>query len=294
MGLPFFILDVFAERKYAGNQLAVVIDKDGLPESTMQDIAREMHFSETAFVRPEAQADGSFAARIFTPEHEVPFAGHPTLGTAFAIREEIIRKPVREVVLDLATGHIPVTFTGEGGASGILWMRQNSPAFTKDFDRATVAEVLSIPVDAIDPGFPVQEVSTGLPFILVPLASRNAVTMAKINRTAYDTLISTTAAKAVLVFCREPVHTENTLHARMFGDYYGVPEDPATGSATGCLAGYLLRNGYFSDMPPVVRVEQGYAVNRPSLLYCKAAKSGDLIDVDVGGNVIMVARGELL
>jgi len=294
MRLPFCILDVFAERKYAGNQLAVIIDKDGLSDRVMQDIAREMHFSETTFVRPEEQPDRSFAVRIFTPEHEVPFAGHPTLGTAYVIREELLRKPVQKIVLDLAAGHMPVTFTGVGGAPGILWMHQNPPVFTRDFDRTVIARALCLPADAIDSRFPVQEVSTGLPFIIVPLVTRDAVTRAKINRDEYKDLISSTIAKAIFVFCSEPVHPGNTLHARMFADYYGIPEDPATGSANGCLAGYLLRNEYFGEMPSVIRVEQGYAVNRPSLIYCRATKYGDRIDVDVGGNVIMVAKGELL
>jgi trans-2,3-dihydro-3-hydroxyanthranilate isomerase len=255
-----------------------------LNAARMQDIAREMHFSETAFINPVAQSDGAFDVRIFTPVHEVPFAGHPVLGLAFVIRQKILKEPAEELVLNLAAEKIAVSFEGECGAGGILWMRQKSPLFTREFEAGAVARVLSLKKGAIDQRYPVQEVSTGLPFIIVPLVSREV----------YDALIRTTTAKAVLVFCRVPYLAKNTLNARMFPDYFGVPEDPATGCACGCLAGYLFRNRYFDEVPPVIQVERGCEINRPSLLYCRAAQTGDRIDVDVGGNVILVARGELL
>jgi len=287
--MRYYIVDVFAERRYSGNPLAVVLDAGALSDTAMQAIAREMHLSETAFVRSGGGEDLAYDVRIFTPEHEVPFAGHPTLGTAYVIREEVLQEPVPEVRLNLAAGEVPVSFAPDG----IAWMRQNPPVFTGEFPPDTLAGVLSLPETAIDPRFPVEEVSTGLPFIIVPVKSLESVRRAAIDRDAYEELISTTAAKAVFIFCPEPYRPENTFNARVFADHFGVPEDPATGSANGCLAGYLLRHGYLGDSLDI-RVEQGCEIHRPSLIRCRAERHGESITVQVGGRVIPVARGNLL
>lgn len=293
MGLRYFIVDVFAQRKYTGNQLAVVLDAEDLSDDDMQAIAREMHFSETAFIRSKAH-DSSCDVRIFTPEHEVPFAGHPTLGTAYIIQKEMIREPINEIGIDLAVGRIPVSFTYKNGDPHFLWMRQNPPVFTRTFSPTLIADVLSISEESIDSRFPIQEVSTGLPFIIVPIRTREALRTARINRDLYLDLIRTTRAKALFLFCPEPYHAEHTFNARLFADYYGITEDPATGSANGCLAGYLIHNRYFGDNSIDITVEQGYEINRPSLICCKAKDWGDGIEVHVGGNVIMVAQGQFL
>jgi trans-2,3-dihydro-3-hydroxyanthranilate isomerase len=294
MGLPFYIVDVFTTTKYAGNQLAVVADAWELSDASMQEIAREMHFSETAFIRSEGTKDHSFGVRIFTPEHEVPFAGHPVLGTAYILQAKKIRKPVKEIALNLAAGRIPVSLTYENGSPATLWMRQNSPVFTRVFPPEDIARVLSLPEDTIDSRFPAEEVSTGLPVIIVPLKTRKALSEAKIDREEYDRLVSSTGAKALFIFCPEPHQPDNTFSARMFADYYGVPEDPATGSANGCLAGYLVSHRYFGTDAIDIRVDQGYEINRPSLIFSRAALHGDAIEVFVGGNVVMVGEGTLV
>jgi trans-2,3-dihydro-3-hydroxyanthranilate isomerase len=294
MYLPFYIVDVFAKTKYTGNQLAVIPDAGELSDASMQEIAREMHFSETTFIRSSGTNDNSYDVRIFTPEHEVPFAGHPVLGTAYIIQTRTIRKPVAGITINLAAGRIPVSFTYKNGIPTYLWMQQNPPVFTRTFPPAGIARVLSIPEHTIDTRFPIEEVSTGLPFIIVPIRTRQALSGAKINRKAYERLINSTDAKAIFIFCPDPNHPENTFAARMFADYYGVPEDPATGSANGCLAGYLIHNRYFGDSPVDIRVEQGYEIHRPSLICSKAELRGNIIDVFVGGNVVMVAEGKLI
>jgi trans-2,3-dihydro-3-hydroxyanthranilate isomerase len=260
----------------------------------MQEIAREMHFSETAFVKAGAPGDTVFQVRIFTPEHEVPFAGHPLLGTAFVIRQEILRDLAGDLTLSLRTGSIQVSFRPDDSGLINAWMIQNKPEYSRHFSPSELAAVLSLPDEAIDTRFPVQEISTGLPFIIVPLISREAVKSARINREAYNNLISRTSAKAVYIFCSEPYHQENTLNARMFGDYYGVPEDPATGSAAGCLAAYLFNTRYYPSLPPEIRIEQGYEINRPSLLKCRVRAEQDCIRIEVGGSVVPIARGEFL
>lgn len=287
----FFIVDVFAEEKYAGNQLAVFTNAKALSDTEMQKIAKEMNYSETTFVLSEER--NRYDVRIFTPEKEVPFAGHPTLGTAFIIQKEIIKEPVNEVLLNLKAGQIPVTLVYDKGGLDTLWMKQLSPEFFQVFDPGTISQVLFIDEKDIDTRFPIQEVSTGLPFIIVPLKSLDAVKRARIARDRYYELIQNTKAKALLIFCPETYNEENDLNVRVFVDYYGIPEDPATGSGNGCLAGYLVKTMYFGEPHIDIKVEQGYEIGRPSLLYLRAEKKEE-IDVFVGGTVIMVARGEFI
>lgn len=289
----FYIVDVFAEEKYAGNQLAVVRDAAALSDEQMLQITREINYSETTFILDESPRDGGYDVRIFTPGAEVPFAGHPTLGTAFVIRQEILKQPVEVVNLNLKVGQIPVTFKKTDEGEDILWMKQIEPTFGEVFDGSDIARVLTVDKDDIDDKFPIQEVSTGIPFIIVPLKTLDAVKRIRINRDEYFKLIENTQANAILVFCPETYNRDNNLNVRVFCDYYGIPEDPATGSGNGCLAGYLVKNRYFGTDTIDIRVEQGYEIGRPSLLYLRAERKRDKIDVFVGGKVVMVAKGRL-
>lgn len=291
---PFYIVDVFAEEKYAGNQLAVFRGAGGISDADMQRFAKEMHYSETTFVASEVPRDGGYDVRIFTPEAEIPFAGHPTLGTAYVIQHELLRTPVDQVVLNLPVGQIPVTFTYRGDAPDVLWMRQPPPTFGAWFEAAAVAPVLGLDPGQIDERWPIMEVSTGLPCIIVPLKTLDAVRQARTVRERYFELIRDTQAKTMLVFCPETLQADHALHVRVFADYFGVPEDPATGSANGCLAGYLVQHRYWGAAHIDLRVEQGYALGRPSLLYLRAQDTGAAIEVTVGGRVVMVARGEFV
>jgi trans-2,3-dihydro-3-hydroxyanthranilate isomerase len=289
----FFIVDVFAEKKYAGNQLAVFTDAGLFSDAEMQRLAKEMNYSETTFVASGEKREGGYDVRIFTPEEEVPFAGHPTLGTAFIIQKEVIKHPVKEIILSVKAGQIPVHLVYHKGALDALWMKQLPPEFSQVFSPDVIAPVLSLHEHDIDDRFFIQEVSTGLPFIIVPLKSLDAVKRARVTRDEYYELINNTKAKALLVFCPESYSKENDLNVRVFADYYGIQEDPATGSANGCLAGYLVKNSYFGENRIDIRVEQGYEIGRPSLLYLRAEETQE-IDIFVGGKVIMVARGEFV
>lgn len=287
MSLTFYIVDVFAEERYAGNQLAVVRGGADLPDETLQKIALEMNYSETTFVLSEEQTDGGYDVRIFTPGDEVPFAGHPTLGTAYVIRHEILASPVESITLHLKAGEILVSF-GE-----VLWMRQLPPTFGEVLDHTSVARALKLETADLDDRSPVQEVSTGLPALIVPLRDLDALRRCKVDWERYTKVAG--SGKNLYVFCPEP-HDDGpgNLSARMFANDLGVPEDPATGSAAGCLAAYLLEHSYLGTDPVDVRVEQGYEIGRPSLLYLRAIRDRDEIKVDVGGKVQMVARGELV
>jgi trans-2,3-dihydro-3-hydroxyanthranilate isomerase len=288
MGITFYIVDVFAEAKYAGNQLAVF--RGPVPEELMQPLAMEMHYSETTFITNETERDGGYDVRIFTPGAEIPFAGHPTLGTAHILRTEVAADKPHSVTLNLKVGQIPVRF----GNGGLYWMTQNAPEFGARLDPAALAGVLGLEPGEIDARFPVEEVSTGLPFIVVPLPSLAVLQRARVNREKYLELIAGTWAKGILVFCPEALSAANQLSVRVFVEYYGIVEDPATGSGNGCLAGYLAQHRYFGHAAVEARVEQGHQVGRPSLLHLKAQQDEAGIHVEVSGQAITVAKGELI
>ncbi len=289
--LSFSIVDVFAEEPYAGNQLAVVRPAAGLSAGTMQRIAAEFHFSETAFILSDTPRDGGYEVRIFTPAAEVPFAGHPTLGTAHVLRTEVMREPTAKVILHLPVGPIPVE--ADAVMHGVHWMKQNPPEFGSVFPPETPARVLNLAADDIDGRFPVEEVSTGLPHVIVPLKTLDALKRCKIDRELYFKWIRDAWAKPVLVFCPQAHGPGNHVSVRMFADCFGIPEDPATGSGNGCLAAYLARHRYLGNACIDIQTEQGYEIGRPSLLYLRSEEKGDKFEVFVGGRSVTVARGKL-
>lgn len=293
-GLPFWIVDVFAEEKYAGNQLAVFTQAGNLSTEEMQQIAKELNFSETTFIlSPELRA-GGYDVRIFTPAKELPFAGHPTLGTAFVLQQGILQQPVEQIILNLKVGPIPVTLTYHHQVPEVLWMRPHPPEFGAILSAEAIAPVLSLNVDDIDLRFPIQEVSTGVPFIIVPLKNLAALQRIKVNGEELARVVEPLQAKEIFVFCPETRDRANQFSARMFAPLLGIAEDPATGSANGCFAGYLVQHAYLGDGPLSVQVEQGYEIGRPSLLKLQAQKQDGTIAVSVGGKVIAIARGEFV
>jgi trans-2,3-dihydro-3-hydroxyanthranilate isomerase len=251
-----------------------------------------MHYSETTFIRSEEPSDGGYDVRIFTPNYELPFAGHPTLGTAYVIQSRVIGKPVEEVTLNYKVGQIPVTFSYSGASADVLWMRQKPPTFGRSFERNRIAKVLGLKSSYIDRKFPAQLVSTGIPFVIVPLTSLKAVRQIAVDRAALADLLKETETTLIFVFCPETYSKRNQLNARGLGIPDTIPEDPATGSANGCLAAYLVRHRFFGQPEVDVRVEQGYEMGRKSLLYLRAKETPKGIEVNVGGRVAFVASGE--
>ncbi len=288
---PLYIVDVFAEAKYEGNQLAVIIDDEGISTELMQKLAREMHFSETTFITASDREKRTFKVRIFTLEGELPFAGHPTLGTAYIAQRILLKKKVEEIKLDMKAGLIPVRFNYEGEETDVLWMRQLPPVFGETHSVEKFAQFLGLKQEDFDTDYPIQEVSTGVYFYIIPLKTRDALKRVKIDYEALAEYSRDKNAKWPFMFCSEPESTENHLKARMITSF---TEDPATGSANGCFAGYLVKHRYFDSDSIDVRVEQGAEIMRPSILYLKAAKKGDNIEVDVGGKVAYVAEGQLV
>ncbi|WP_099355395.1 PhzF family phenazine biosynthesis protein [Fredinandcohnia onubensis] len=289
MKINYSIVDVFSTGKYTGNPLAVFKNAGAISDQEMQQIAKEVNYSETTFITSDKKSDGGYDVRIFTPNEEVPFAGHPTLGTAFVIQNEIVEELLETLILNYKAGQIPVSFVKK---DEVIWMKQNEPTFGQVLDRKIVSDVLNIGSEYIDDRFPIQEVSTGLPAIIVPLKSLEAVKKANINREKYFKLIVHLEAKAILVFSPEAYNAENDLNVRDFAEYYGIPEDAATGSSNGCLAAYLVKYKYFNKSEINIRVEQGYEIGRPSLLFLNALERNEKINVCVGGKVVKIAQGE--
>lgn len=290
MKYPLFIVDVFAEAKYEGNQLAVVLAESGLETEQMQTIAREMHFSETTFITGYDLEKKTFKVRIFTPESELPFAGHPTLGTAYIAQKELLKEKVDELTLDMKAGLIPVKFNYTGNEPGTLWMTQLNPEFGEIHPIEVFADILGLSAEDFDTDYPIQEVSTGVYFYMVPLKTRAALKRIKVDTEKLAEYSKGRKASTPFMFCKEPEDPANHAKARLLGKW----EDPATGSANGCFLGYSVKYRYFGDSKVDVMVEQGAEMNRPSILYLKGEEVGDEISVEVGGKVAYVAKGELV
>jgi trans-2,3-dihydro-3-hydroxyanthranilate isomerase len=276
----FLIVDVFALGKYTGNQLAVFPDAAGLKTDQMQAIAREINFSESTFVTGQA-SDGAYTVRIFTPAVELPFAGHPTLGTAWVLR---YLHQLPAVTLSYQAGLVPVSYDEHN----IPWMTQRSPEFLGEVDPNLLMPLLGLNTADWDEQYPIEQVSTGLPFIILPLKTLAAVQRAQVQVTEFLQLVHNWPGKCVLLFCPETLDSSNDFHVRVFTHALGIPEDPATGSANGCLAAYLVRHGYQGQTQVNCCVEQGYEIDRPSLLYLRA----DSQSTKVGGSVELIAQGK--
>lgn len=286
------IVDVFTDRPCSGNQLAVVTGAKGLNARQMLAFAREMNFAETTFVTGEQPVAGGWPVRIFTPAGEVPFAGHPTLGTAHVIRHALLGGRVDRITLSLEAGLTPV-FVERTGKRELYWMRQRYPTFGERLPRKAVAPVLGLSPTDLDTR-PIDEVSTGLPFVVVPVRNLRALERIRADRDALLKLVHPLEAKAIIAFAPGARAAGHQLTARVFVDYYGVPEDAATGSANGCLAAWLVQHRYFDDDAADVRVSQGSGMGRPSSLFLRSMRTSRGIEVRVGGGVVDVARGTLV
>jgi len=284
----FVKVDVFSARALEGNQLAVFLDARGLRDSEMQALAREMNLAETTFVlpRPRAvEAKQGIKVRIFTVQEELEFAGHPTLGSAFVLR----KANQREVALDLKAGRIPVRFEE---LNGKLFgeMLQRDPVMGSFHDKRAVALAAGLDPEAIDPDLPIQTVSTGLPFAMVPLRSLEVIRNFNPSWKRMAEYVEPTDAKFLYFVTRETVDPKARLHARMI--FYNG-EDPATGSAAGCCAAWMVAHGVARSDERVL-IEQGLEIKRPSRIFVRASRTGNgIVNVRVGGNVVKLMRGEV-
>ncbi len=283
--MKFYIVDCFAEEKYQGNELLVVLADRPVSDREQQQIAREINFSETAFILSGKQDNGGYDVRIWTPNvGEVPFAGHPSLGTAFVIHHYLERGQKKSVNLNLKVGQIPVAVAESG-----LTMYQNPPVFGEVISKQEIADVFGISPGQISDEYPVQWVSTGLAAVIVALKDRETLSQVRMNREAFEQYILRHPGS----YCSHLFFADmgnNVLAARcLMEDYL---EDPATGSANGDLAGYLLQYGYFNRSDIEYTVIQGEDMGRKSVLHVRAGKTGDAWTIAVGGQCHLVASGE--
>jgi trans-2,3-dihydro-3-hydroxyanthranilate isomerase len=297
--LEYLHLDVFTNRRFEGNQLAVFRDGQGLDAATMQTIAREMNFSETTFLLPAERADTDVRMRIFTPGVELPMAGHPTIGSTFALAHlGVIARNRETFVFGLGVGPTRVELSWDANGLAFAWMDQRPPEYrTPAVSASQVAQAVGVD-EAVQraTGLPVEEISCGVPFLFIPLPTRAAVDAAEPDAAALRRLRSAFPQNhiGVFVFTTEATEPGVTVYSRMFGPGLGVPEDPATGSASGPLGCYLVKHGlvHGADVHTIVSA-QGVAMGRPSRLHIKvtSAASGDITRVQVGGQSVLVAEG---
>jgi trans-2,3-dihydro-3-hydroxyanthranilate isomerase len=296
----YFHLDVFCDRLFGGNQLAVFLDGRGLPAETMQLVAREMNFSETTFVLPAEQPGTDARMRIFTPSIELPIAGHPTIGSTFALARAGVIAPDRDqFVFGLGVGPVPVELAWRNGDLNFAWMTQPLPTFAQSYDDPSrIAAALGVSKDTIvDTKLPPQVVSCGVPFLLVALTTRAAVDSATLNVAAYDELLRAlpVPASGLFFFSLERGNDKATAYSRMFAPEVGVPEDPATGVASGPLGAYLVRHGLVApaDGRSILSL-QGVKMGRPSQVHISITVEGrDIRSVRVGGAAVLAGEGTL-
>ena len=282
--------DVFSSNPLEGNSLAVLSDARGLSDSEMQAIAKETNLSETTFVLPRdpsVERERGVRVRIFTVEEELLFAGHPTLGTAFALRGST---GCSEIALELNVGKILVRFERNDGQPDFAEMTQNDPVFGLIHDREVVARATGLNVQDFDSSLPIQTVSTGLPFTVAPLRSLATIQNLSLNLREASQYLQKSGGKFFYFVSRETIDAKAGLHARML--FYNG-EDPATGSAAGCAAAWMVQHGV-ADPEQQVLIEQGVEMRRPSRIFVRASRRDNrVVNVRVGGNAVEVIRGEI-
>jgi trans-2,3-dihydro-3-hydroxyanthranilate isomerase len=307
---PFLQLDVFTDRAFAGNPLAVFPEPEGLSDTEMLQIAREMNLSETVFVLPPRDDQTLRRLRIFTPTREIPFAGHPVVGTWNALaRAGVVPQPENgngwtRILHEIGIGIFPVDIEFKDGQPLQVVMTQGKPEMddvTEDsHERADLTRALGLASEDLDESLPIQIISTGLRFLAVPVRSLADLRSCKVNAALLTEIYKRVGATGCLPFSRETIEVGSSrAHARMFAPDDNIPEDPATGSAAGALGAYLVHHGALPDTPVEGTfkfvIEQGDFINRPSRIHVEVkGQVGAVAQVKVGGPSVVVAHGELV
>jgi trans-2,3-dihydro-3-hydroxyanthranilate isomerase len=281
---PFYQVDVFSDELFGGNPLAVFLRGEGFKEVQFQQVAREMNLSETTFVLPSSHPDADFDVRIFTPEKEIPFAGHPTLGTAYVLRHAgLVPATQNHIRLNFKVGVIPVDLQEDGK----IFMTQPPGKILQTFSNTEeVAQVLGLTGNNIELDIPVQTASTGFPALLVPINSLRAMQRIILNSSLLKVLLEEAGVDMIYPFTQQTLDKKNSIHARGFAPFVGIPEDPATGSVAGALGYYLNEKNPKEEN---ITIEQGYEMSRPGLIFVTV----DGATIRVGGKTRMVFKGSL-
>jgi trans-2,3-dihydro-3-hydroxyanthranilate isomerase len=300
MSIPFVTADVFTRERFGGNPVAIFPDARQIPEGLLQRIAREFNLSETIFIYPPDDPAHTRRVRIFTPEEELPFAGHPTIGAAFALAS-IGAVPLTgdetRIVLEEGVGPVPVLIRSRDGRprSAQLTVARLPQVGPPPPGRSTLAEMLSLEIGDLQGGtFTPQAYSCGLPFLLVPVKDRDAVAKASVRMDLWDATLRAYWAPQVMVFAKDPELPGSHIRARVFVPGLAVPEDPATGSCAAALGGYLATRDPTADGTLHWRIEQGFEMQRPSIIELEVDKAGgEITAVRVEGEAVMVMEGRL-
>jgi trans-2,3-dihydro-3-hydroxyanthranilate isomerase len=296
----FCTLDVFTDRRFGGNPLAVIPDARGLDDERMLTIAREFNLSETIFIFPPRHADNTRRVRIFTPGGELPFAGHPTIGAAYALvllgQVPLTGDEIR-IVLEEEVGPVPVRVRGSGGVPTYaeLSVAKLPEIGPPPPSRNAIADLLSLDVSDLSGGtWSPQALSVGVPYLYVPVRDRTVLKRARVKLDRWESTLKNGWAPELYVFSRDPEREGSNIRARMFAPSLGIGEDPATGSAAASLAGYLGTRDPTKDGTLHWVVEQGFEIDRPSILHVSADKvDGKITAIRVGGSAVMVSKGEM-
>jgi trans-2,3-dihydro-3-hydroxyanthranilate isomerase len=292
----FHMVDVFAERRYSGNPLAVVIidsSREILTADTMLRVAAETNYSETTFVTPVPEANGGYRLRIFTPASEIAFAGHPILGTATVLRRFLGLETSAPLRLNLQVGQVGITFEVSTEGYELAWFVAPPMSLGPVCAPDSMARALGISPADIDSTSPVQQVSAMTAAMMVPLRSRDALRRCKLDLDAYAGLAAQGFPPLVYVFCNEPDNPKNHLRARFFFEAHGVREDAASGNAAAFLGAYLLAHGLVPASGFLLRIEQGHEIRRPSLVMLRGRVAAGSPQISVGGQVIPTVHGVL-
>jgi trans-2,3-dihydro-3-hydroxyanthranilate isomerase len=301
--LKFYQADVFTRQAFGGNPVAVFPEAEGLTDYQLQQIAREMNLSETVFVLPPTDQAAVVRLRIFTPIQEIPFAGHPVLGTFYVLAQLgliAVTDGVTRVIQECNIGLFPVELHARDGQVTHVVMTQPKPLFLGSVDEqedlVDIAGALGLSMNQIvDTKKPVMVVSTGLPVVIVPVRTLTAVRSIVPDAAAIVEVCERVGANGIMVFTTMTVEDHSTVHTRMFAPAIGILEDPATGSASGAMGAYLVHNRLV-EVEPLTEliVEQGHEIERPSRILVQVESKGDTIQsVKVGGQVVMVVEGTL-
>jgi trans-2,3-dihydro-3-hydroxyanthranilate isomerase len=288
---------VFTDERLTGNQLAVVLEPDGLDTAAMQAIAREFNLSETVFVFPPDETKHRAKLRIFTPASELPFAGHPTVGTAVLLGRLDGGASARDFILELGIGPVRCNVTAAGPDRGraVFGLPRLPQDIGAPADDATIAAALG--VDVADIGFDglrAARWSAGAPYSIVPVSGLDAIKRCQVNAAHWGKAFGFDSHAAAYMICREAVSREHAFHTRMFAPGAGIAEDPATGSAAAALAGYLALYGGYKDGAHVLRIEQGYEMGRPSVIELTLKLvAGKLGGASIGGGAVEVSEGTI-
>ena len=289
MNIPFYQVDVFSNKLFGGNPLAVFLNGEIFKEEQLQQVAKEMNLSETTFIFPPSHPDAHFDVRIFTPKKEIPFAGHPTLGTAFVLKYAgLITNKTNKLILNFKGGLISVHHQKDG----IIMMETPAGKILKTISNTKeIADTLGLKPQNIEPNLPIQTVTTGFPALLVPIESIGAMKEIILDLALLKPLLREEKADMIYPFTRQTINLENSIHARGFAPFIGIPEDPGTGSVASALGYYLNEK---NSKEKRIIIEQGYEMKRPSNIFVEIDNvEGRTNAIRVGGKVRLVFKGTL-